>query len=362
MGVVRNREEKRDSTALKMSSLYFADQKIQKKNEQALQQDAPPALFSGEPPMSVASSGIEPMSCVGNDGVRSNSEEEVLEAHVQQMGGSVASDLTEQTGHVSTVPSHQQMAPMPPAIPPPETTPPLESNKEVQPTPNGGSDFEKEKQGGKDHRLLMIVFCICCCLLVAGGVGAGVGIALSKEGDKSTSPQPPQPTAPPVLDAKTGLPTTPPSTNYPTASTIDLAPAPLNDLCCNATALSGITTTFGFTETATTTIPSQSLLGTCGLDALDGPGVWYQVAGRGAVITASTCGDTYFDTKISIFSGTNCLNLECVADNDNGDCGVQSEVSWSAATGVTYYILVRRQSAVCAVVQFKKQKLTTTTC
>lgn len=105
------------------------------------------------------------------------------------------------------------------------------------------------------------------------------------------------------------------------------------------------------------------MIGTCGLDDLDGPGVWYQVAGQGAVLTASTCGDTDFNTKLSIFTGASCFELECVAQNDDGDCGLQSVVSWLALEGQTYFVLVRRQnSCVCVFVFSFLRKLMDVPC
>lgn len=68
-----------------------------------------------------------------------------------------------------------------------------------------------------------------------------------------------------------------------------------------------------------------------------GGGVWYQMVGTGANITASLCGSSY-DTAIRVYSGT-CAALTCVTGN--GDfCGLQSQVTWTSTAGVIYWILV----------------------
>jgi hypothetical protein len=68
--------------------------------------------------------------------------------------------------------------------------------------------------------------------------------------------------------------------------------------------------------------------------------VWYKVIGTGIGIRASTCGvGTTFDTRISIYRGASCDELECVMSDDNG-CGFQSSAYWFSREGETYYILV----------------------
>ncbi|MCW5900382.1 MAG: hypothetical protein KIT10_14035 [Flavobacteriales bacterium] len=68
-----------------------------------------------------------------------------------------------------------------------------------------------------------------------------------------------------------------------------------------------------------------------------GPGVWFRFVGTGVNTVASLCGSG-FDTQIRVFSGA-CTGLTCVAGNDDF-CGLQSQVTWFAANGVTYWILV----------------------
>jgi subtilisin-like proprotein convertase family protein len=61
------------------------------------------------------------------------------------------------------------------------------------------------------------------------------------------------------------------------------------------------------------------------------------MAGDGSTTTLSLCGSSY-DTKIGVFSGS-CGTLTCVTGNDDF-CGVSSQVTFTAALGTNYYILV----------------------
>lgn len=65
------------------------------------------------------------------------------------------------------------------------------------------------------------------------------------------------------------------------------------------------------------------------------------MTGTGATITVSTCDPpiSSFDTKISVYNGSDCLALECVTAN-NDACGDQSRVSFMALNGEEYKILV----------------------
>jgi hypothetical protein len=63
------------------------------------------------------------------------------------------------------------------------------------------------------------------------------------------------------------------------------------------------------------------------------PGVWFEVAGDGMNIEASTCGGASFDTQISVYAG-GCGSLECVTGNDNS-CGSQSSVIWLTEVRLT---------------------------
>ena len=124
-------------------------------------------------------------------------------------------------------------------------------------------------------------------------------------------------------------------------------PPPANDLVCSATAITCGATLSGTTVNATNSGTGEG--GTCGT-AQTQPGVWYVVAGNGQVMTASLCG-TAWDSKMSVFSGTNCSTLTCIGGNDdNGPaCGGSSaSYSWSSVTGTNYYILVHGYSSTSA--------------
>ncbi len=69
------------------------------------------------------------------------------------------------------------------------------------------------------------------------------------------------------------------------------------------------------------------------------PGVWYKVTHDG-LVTASTCNQANYDTKISVYDG-GCDGLDCVTGNDDtsGCSGFTTEVQW-AADGTEDLILV----------------------
>ncbi len=90
-----------------------------------------------------------------------------------------------------------------------------------------------------------------------------------------------------------------------------------------------------------TTIP-------CKGSSVSGPGLWYSVVGNGTTYTASSCGNTNYDTVLAVYCGT-CAGsdnsgLNCVGSNDTGPItcvGVDSAlVSWPTTAGLTYYVNV----------------------
>jgi hypothetical protein len=110
-------------------------------------------------------------------------------------------------------------------------------------------------------------------------------------------------------------------------------PPPANDLCTGAIAVTCGSTTAGNTSAAT-----PDAVAACNGVTLNGaPGVWYTFVGTGQTTTLSLCGSGY-DTEIGVFSGT-CAAPVCVTANDDF-CGLQSQVTFSATLGTTYYILV----------------------
>jgi subtilisin-like proprotein convertase family protein len=112
--------------------------------------------------------------------------------------------------------------------------------------------------------------------------------------------------------------------------TLDCAPA--NDLCENAEVITCGQTVTGFTEYGT-----ADAAGTC-VTTNTAPGVWYEFVGDGSAVTASLCTNTSYDTKLSVYTGS-CGTFTCVTGNDDA-CGVQSEVTFTAASGTPYFILV----------------------
>jgi hypothetical protein len=116
---------------------------------------------------------------------------------------------------------------------------------------------------------------------------------------------------------------------------------PANDQCAGASDISAST---GSMVGATRFATSESVGTECGGVTLDGPGVWFRAMGTGGLMTATTCGDTDFDTKISVFEGFSCSGLQCVSTNDNtlhAGCALSSTADWQSEVGMIYYLLVR---------------------
>ncbi len=106
-----------------------------------------------------------------------------------------------------------------------------------------------------------------------------------------------------------------------------------NDAPCLADAIS-----CGDTVTGTTVGAAGDNVPFCGTSNGTGGGLWYALTPTApGLVTASLCGSA-FDTKLRVFEGT-CDTLVCVAGNDDA-CGLQSEITFGAVAGTTYYILV----------------------
>ena len=108
--------------------------------------------------------------------------------------------------------------------------------------------------------------------------------------------------------------------------------APPNDACANS-----ILTTCGSTVTGSTVGSTIDAVGTCGTALNTAGGVWYRFVGTAGSTTVSLCGSGY-DTKVGIFTGS-CGALTCVTGNDDF-CSLQSQVTFTATAGTTYYVLV----------------------
>jgi len=110
---------------------------------------------------------------------------------------------------------------------------------------------------------------------------------------------------------------------------------PANDACANALPADCGAALQGTTEEATT-----DPVATCGT-AITAPGVWYVLAGNDQQVTATTCPNEAFDTKLNVYSGA-CGGLVCIAGNDDAGPDIFcSTVGFWAASGTTYYILVQ---------------------
>lgn len=126
------------------------------------------------------------------------------------------------------------------------------------------------------------------------------------------------------------------------AYTLDLTcagPPPVNPACdaalnidCNST-VSGTTTGF-----------STNDLDFCGTSLTSAPGRFYKfepsVSGAHSVTTCAAVG---FDTKLGVFTSTDCASFTCVGGDDDDFCsfsGLRSRVNFNAVVGNTYYIYV----------------------
>lgn len=163
---------------------------------------------------------------------------------------------------------------------------------------------------------------------------------------------------------------------------------PSNDECPSATSLA-----LPFVQAGSTSSATFDSIPDCGT-FIGAPGVWYQVVGTGAQLTASTCNAANYDTKLSVYCGECqpayssccpgssipgcddatceaavcafdpfccnvgwdsicedeaavacpdlCSNAQtCVGGNDDAiGCGLTSEFTWCSEVGVAYHILV----------------------
>ncbi len=110
---------------------------------------------------------------------------------------------------------------------------------------------------------------------------------------------------------------------------------PTNDECVTAIAVACGQTVSGSTSQAQ---PDEAT--NCGT-SVGAPGVWYVLQGTDAMVTATTCPNNTYDTKLNVYVG-NCGTITCVAGNDDIAGGVLcSSVSFAAPNGQTFYILVQ---------------------
>lgn len=116
------------------------------------------------------------------------------------------------------------------------------------------------------------------------------------------------------------------------------SPAPVNDLCSGA-----ITISCGSTVTGNTTNATADAAPSCnGFSVGTGGGLWYKLVGTGGFVTLSLCDPaTTYDSKLHVYEGS-CTTPLCVTADDDGCTSptLASTVTFCAAQGVTYYVLV----------------------
>ncbi|MCB0758369.1 MAG: hypothetical protein KDC01_07910, partial [Flavobacteriales bacterium] len=121
---------------------------------------------------------------------------------------------------------------------------------------------------------------------------------------------------------------------------------PVHNTCATAYAVS-----CGETYPGTTTGVAHSMPATAcpfnGAASTGGQNWWKFVATADEAITLSTCGNASFDTRISVFSGSDCNSMSCLAmSDDNPGCANGSTVvNFNAQTGNTYWFAVHGAGA-----------------
>jgi len=115
-----------------------------------------------------------------------------------------------------------------------------------------------------------------------------------------------------------------------------------NDQCPNANALAMPGDTIkvsGSTVNATNDFPYGEYCGTI----LDTAGVWYTIEGTGQGLSVSTCGQNDYNSAISIFTGSDCGELECLTGISTRDPACDFEgvtAAWLSEEGETYHVYV----------------------
>jgi hypothetical protein len=117
--------------------------------------------------------------------------------------------------------------------------------------------------------------------------------------------------------------------------TITQATRPGNDLFADATVIDGpLPISLDGTNTAATLEAGEPLHADTG-----GTSVWYRwTAPTATQVTIDTC-TSAFDTMLAVYTGTTVTDLAAVTSNDDR-CGRQSEVTFEAEAGTTYWIAV----------------------
>jgi hypothetical protein len=122
----------------------------------------------------------------------------------------------------------------------------------------------------------------------------------------------------------------------PIAFTTLLEPPAANALCSGALPIACGGSVEGNTEEGIL-LPGPA----CGAANITAKGLWYAFTGTGDDATLSTCLNSAFDTKLSVFTGA-CGALTCVAGNDDGPgcAGNTSALTFQTSAGTAYLVLV----------------------
>ncbi|MEZ4799200.1 MAG: hypothetical protein R2809_05335 [Flavobacteriales bacterium] len=76
----------------------------------------------------------------------------------------------------------------------------------------------------------------------------------------------------------------------------------------------------------------------CGTEGSAGQRWFYFVAPGNGSVTLSLCSGTSYDSRIHVYTGS-CGAFSCTGQNDDS-CGLQSQLTWTVTSGVTYYIRI----------------------
>ena len=146
----------------------------------------------------------------------------------------------------------------------------------------------------------------------------------------------------------TRMPSTPTKTRTPTSTPV---PPPPNDSCSGAATIL-VTPFAGVANTTAATIGATDPYPPCG-NGSRARNVWYRfTAPSNGRITADTYGSNY-DTILAVFTGS-CGALSAVsgACNDHAWLSLQSQLSFNARAGTTYYFMVSSYTSVGGTLSF----------
>ena len=110
-----------------------------------------------------------------------------------------------------------------------------------------------------------------------------------------------------------------------------------NDSCDGAIPLA----TDGSVTPGTTDTATFATLETCNGITVTSPGVWYTFVGTGTEEFVSLCHATDYDSKLTLYSGSSCQDLQCVGGDDDGcGSGKTSTLDFDSVAGQTYFVYV----------------------